>query len=69
MAFPFYTIGHSTRSIDEFVGLLNGAGARMVVDVRTVPRSPKTACLPSGPPRRTVRSHADCAKLGLLQTK
>ena len=39
MAFPFYTIGHSTRSIDEFVGLLNGAGARMVVDVRTVPRS------------------------------
>ena len=39
MAFPFYTIGHSTRSIDEFVGLLNGAGARTVVDVRTVPRS------------------------------
>ena len=39
MAFPFFTIGHSTRSIDEFTGLLNNAGARFVVDVRTVPRS------------------------------
>ena len=35
----FFTIGHSTRTIEEFVGLLNGAGVRLVVDVRTVPRS------------------------------
>jgi uncharacterized protein (DUF488 family) len=35
----FYTIGHSTRSIGEFVDLLQRAGAAMVVDVRTVPRS------------------------------
>ncbi len=35
----FYTIGHSTRSLDEFVGLLKSAGADMLVDVRTVPRS------------------------------
>jgi uncharacterized protein (DUF488 family) len=39
MANPFFTIGHSTRSIDSFVGLLKGAEVRLVVDVRTVPRS------------------------------
>ena len=39
MALPFFTIGHSTRSIDEFVALLNEAEVRVVVDVRTVPRS------------------------------
>lgn len=36
---PFHTIGHSTRSIEEFVDLLRIAQVRMVVDVRTVPRS------------------------------
>ena len=36
---PFYTIGHSTRSLDTFNALLNDAGVGMVVDVRTVPRS------------------------------
>lgn len=36
---PFYTIGHSTRSIDEFVDLLRGPDVRLVADVRTVPRS------------------------------
>jgi len=36
---PFYTIGHSTRSIDEFVELLRASDVRLVVDVRTVPRS------------------------------
>lgn len=35
----FYTIGHSTRPIDEFVELLRAAGVTVVVDVRTVPRS------------------------------
>ena len=34
-----FTIGHSTRSIDEFVGILRPAGVALVVDVRTVPRS------------------------------
>jgi uncharacterized protein (DUF488 family) len=33
------TIGHSTRTIDEFIGLLQAHGATCVVDVRTVPRS------------------------------
>jgi uncharacterized protein (DUF488 family) len=39
MTYPFFTIGHSTRPIDEFVGLLRYAEVRHVVDVRTVPRS------------------------------
>src|SRR5574337_37333 len=36
---PFYTIGHSTRTLDEFAALLQGVGATLVADVRTVPRS------------------------------
>jgi uncharacterized protein (DUF488 family) len=39
MAQPFYTIGHSTRTLEEFVALLQSAGVACVVDVRTVPRS------------------------------
>ena len=35
----FYTIGHSTRSVTEFVRLLREAGADFVVDVRSIPRS------------------------------
>jgi len=33
------TIGHSTRTIEEFIGLLKTHDATWVVDVRTVPRS------------------------------
>src|SRR5437868_6111110 len=39
MAEPFFTIGHSTRAIDEFASLLKANGVVRVVDVRTVPRS------------------------------
>jgi uncharacterized protein (DUF488 family) len=34
-----FTIGHSTRTLDEFVELLEDYGVNMVVDVRSVPRS------------------------------
>ena len=34
-----FTIGHSTRSIDELVRLLRAHGVRRVIDIRTVPRS------------------------------
>jgi uncharacterized protein (DUF488 family) len=34
-----FTIGHSTRSLDEFVALLRSNGIRRVLDIRTVPRS------------------------------
>ena len=39
MAPPFYTIGHSTRPINDFVDLLRASGVTLVADVRTVPRS------------------------------
>jgi len=36
---PAYTIGHSTRTIPEFVELLRAGPVQLVIDVRTVPRS------------------------------
>ena len=39
MPIAFFTIGHSTHSIEEFVALLRSAGVQFLVDVRTVPRS------------------------------
>ena len=36
---PLYTIGHSTRSIDEFLGLLAEHGIDRLVDVRRFPGS------------------------------
>lgn len=34
-----YTVGHSTHSLDDFVGLLRAYGIKQLVDVRTIPRS------------------------------
>ncbi|HEY7229650.1 MAG TPA: DUF488 domain-containing protein [Pseudolabrys sp.] len=39
MTHPFFTIGHSTRTLDEFVELLQSREVTFVADVRTVPRS------------------------------
>jgi uncharacterized protein (DUF488 family) len=36
---PVYTIGHSTRTIDQFVGLLKEHGIELLVDVRRFPGS------------------------------
>ena len=36
---PIFTVGHSTRSIEEFVDVLRTGPADVVVDVRTVPKS------------------------------
>ena len=33
------TVGHSTRSIEEFIALLQAHGVKQLVDVRTIPRS------------------------------
>lgn len=35
----FFTIGHSTRTLDEFVALLRESRVGLVVDVRSIPRS------------------------------
>jgi len=34
-----YTVGHSTRSLDELVEVLRAHGVERLVDVRTIPRS------------------------------
>jgi uncharacterized protein (DUF488 family) len=39
MSNTFFTIGHSTRPIEEFVELLRASHVQLVADVRTVPRS------------------------------
>ena len=36
---PVLTVGHSTRPIDEFIGLLAAHGVQRLLDVRTVPKS------------------------------
>ncbi|MFB3887176.1 MAG: DUF488 family protein [Thermodesulfobacteriota bacterium] len=38
-AFSILTIGHSTRSLEGFINLLETHGVRTIIDVRTVPRS------------------------------
>ena len=34
-----FTIGHSTRPKEEFIGLLQAHGVEQLIDIRTVPRS------------------------------
>jgi len=36
---PFFTIGHSNRSIEVFIDLLRGPGIERIVDVRKIPMS------------------------------
>jgi uncharacterized protein (DUF488 family) len=36
---PVYTIGHSNRTIEEFIGLLKQNGIARLLDIRTVPKS------------------------------
>ena len=39
MTLPFFTIGHSNRSLEDFIALLRESEVRRVVDVRAFPRS------------------------------
>ncbi|MGN6584454.1 MAG: DUF488 domain-containing protein [Rhizobiaceae bacterium] len=39
MTLPFYTIGHSNRSFEEFAGLLGEAEIELVADIRKIPMS------------------------------
>jgi len=38
-ALPFFTVGHSNRSVEEFLALILQAGVQRVVDIRKMPRS------------------------------
>lgn len=39
MTLPFFTVGHSNRSLDAFLALLREAGVALVADIRKMPRS------------------------------
>jgi uncharacterized protein (DUF488 family) len=39
MSNPVYTIGHSTRTIEEFIDLLSRNGVTLLADIRTIPKS------------------------------
>jgi uncharacterized protein (DUF488 family) len=39
MSLPFFTVGHSNRSLEAFEGLLRGADIGLVADIRKMPRS------------------------------
>lgn len=39
MKIPFFTVGHSTRTLAELVELLRSAEVSLLADIRTVPRS------------------------------
>ena len=42
MPYPIFTIGHSTRTIPEFVALLQQVDVDLLIDVRSIPRSRTT---------------------------
>lgn len=39
MTGPFFSVGHSNRSLEDFVRLLKDAGVEQVADIRTIPKS------------------------------
>ncbi|KGI66882.1 DUF488 domain-containing protein [Mycolicibacterium rufum] len=49
-----FTVGHSTRPLDEFVALLRGFDVEVLVDIRTVPKS-----------RRNPQYHQDALAVSL----
>jgi uncharacterized protein (DUF488 family) len=67
----FYTIGHSTRTLDQLVEALRTFGVRTLVDIRTVPRSRHVPqfdrqSLTRALPRRRIR-YRHLAALGGLR--
>src|SRR5438045_1315732 len=38
-AAPLFTVGHSTRTLEDFIALLRESGIETLVDVRAFPRS------------------------------
>jgi Domain of unknown function DUF488 len=70
------TIGHSTRTLEEFIDLLQAHGVTHVVDVRTVPRSRHNPqfnkdSLPDSLKKSwlAVRSHAGPGRAASCQTR
>jgi uncharacterized protein (DUF488 family) len=72
-ACPVFTIGHSTRTIAEFVTLLQAGQVQLVVDIRRVPRSRtnpqyNVEVLPAELARHQI-NHMHIAELGGLRKK
>src|SRR3954471_20965113 len=70
---PVFTIGHSTRTIPEFVALLRAGDVRLVVDIRRMPRSRRNPqfneeALPGELAAYQI-GHLRIAALGGLRTK
>ena len=70
---PIYTIGHSTKSIPEFVELLRVGQVGLVVDIRSVPRSRRNPAynldvLPAELAAYQIE-HTQIAELGGLRKK
>lgn len=73
MAYPFFTIGHSTRPVNELIEFLKRMQIALLVDVRTVPRSrrnPQYNCdmLPETLARYAI-GYEHMAALGGLRAK
>ncbi len=70
---PFFTIGHSNRSLEEFVELLKRAQIELVADIRKVPGSRANPQFNGDALRKTLAaagiSYEHIAALGGLRTK
>lgn len=42
MNLPFFTIGHSSRSVEAFISMLGGPQVKRIVDIRKIPQSAST---------------------------
>ncbi len=56
--FPVYTIGHSTRTLDEFRSLLSREGIQLVCDIRTYPMSRRYPHFNGEPLETALRAEA-----------
>ena len=60
-----FTIGHSTRTIAEFIEIIKAYGIKQVVDIRTIPRSRFTPQFNED----TIRENLKAVKIGYLHMK
>jgi uncharacterized protein (DUF488 family) len=60
-----FTIGHSTRTIQEFIQILRAHGVRRVVDVRSIPKSRHNPQFN----RETLARHLRAARIGYVHLK
>ena len=60
-----FTIGHSTRTIEDFIEIIKAYGIKQVVDIRTIPRSRYTPQFNED----TIRESLKAVKIGYLHMK